>query len=359
MEKTTSDTRGQRDGIRKCTGKKSVTWQAVARIPGIRPAYKTFKSRTDARRWKKLTEAAMLERRYFASSEADRRTLGEMVQRYIKANEDNGDRRTHLKWWQSKLGSRILSDITVPDIAEMRDELLQERNVTGRSRKPATVNRHLTSLSVVYELAKDEWGWVDDNPVRKVKKLKEPSGRVRYLSDDELNALLEVCKSSDSPNLHPLVLLALSCGARAGELLDLRWQDIDFDRGMAMLLKTKNGERRAISVKGKALEVLRQHRKVRRLDTDRVFPSPDGIKRYHYRKHWDACLEEAGITDFRFHDLRHTCASYLAMNGASIPEIAAVLGHKSWAVTQRYSHLSDAHISEVVEQMNEKLLGQI
>jgi integrase len=177
------------------------------------------------------------------------------------------------------------------------------------------------------------------------------------LSEDELKALLKTCRASDSPNIYPLVILALSCGARAGELLDLRWQDIDFKRGMAMLLKTKNGERRAISVKGKALEALNQHRKVRRLDTDRVFPSTDGIKRYHYRKHWDACLVESQISNFRFHDLRHTCASYLAMNGASIPEIAAVLGHKSWTVTQRYSHLSDAHISDVVEQMNAKVLG--
>jgi integrase len=357
MAKTATEARGQRDSIRKFTGKKGVTWQAVARVPGIRPAYKTFKSRTDAKRWKKVTEAAMLERRYFANSEADRRTLSEMAQRYIKGHEADRDRQTHLEWWESKLGHRLLSDITVPDIAELRDELHRERNVKGRHRKPATVNRHLTSLSVVYELAKNEWGWVDDNPVRKVGKLKEPSGRVRYLSEDELKALLKACRASDSPNICPLVVLALSCGARAGELLDLRWQDIDFKRGMAMLLKTKNGERRAISVKGKALEALNQHRKVRRLDTDRVFPSTDGIKRYHYRKHWDACLEEARISDFRFHDLRHTCASYLAMNGASIPEIAAVLGHKSWSVTQRYSHLSDAHISDVVEQMNAKILG--
>ena len=153
------------------------------------------------------------------------------------------------------------------------------------------------------------------------------------------------------------MILALSTGARFSELMNLRWSDVDMDRGLAYLHETKNNERRAIPIVGLALEKLRALSKVRRIDTDLLFPREDGKKPMTIQKPWRNVLEEAKIEDFRFHDLRHSCASYLAMNGASLAEIAAVLGHKTLAMVKRYSHLSEQHTVSVVASMNEKIFG--
>lgn len=347
----------EKDGVRRVEGKNGVRWQAKAAIPGLRPAFKTFGSKTDAKRWKISTEAAMTERRYFAYAEADKRTFGQMIDRYLELQIVPGTKQQVLRKWRDHFSYRPLSDIGPADIIEFREKLRTQKLKNGEKRAPGTVNRYLAYLSTVYTQAIKEWQWTSENPVKAVNKLREPKGRVRYLEKAEITSLLDACKASGFPNLYPLVVLALSCGARAGELLDLRWPDVDLGRGRATLHNTKNKQRRFISIKGKALEVLKTHAKVKRIDTDRVFPSVNGISRFNYAAPFSQALRVAGIKDFRFHDLRHTCASYLAMNGASAIDIAAVLGHKTLAMTHRYSHLADSHVDDVVERMNKKLLN--
>ena len=351
-----ADSGRERDGIRKVEGTRGVRWQAKVKVTGLKPRYKTFDKRTDAKRWQASEKAAMIERRHFAYAEADKHTFAEMIDRYIES-ESPVSAAYILRRWNDLLGHRLLSDIAPADIVEVRDRLKAEKTRKGNVKAPATVNRYLANLSSVYTTAIKEWQWVSSNPVLAVKKLREPQGRLRYLSESERKALFTACKASRSPNLFPLVVLAVSTGARAGEMLDLRWPDVDLDRGVGVLHNTKNGERRPISIRGLALEALRGQLKVRREDTDRVFPADDPLRRYEYKDYFKTALTEAEIEDFRFHDLRHTSASYMAMNGASISEIAAVLGHKSLSVTQRYTHLSDEHVSDVVEKMNDKFLG--
>jgi integrase len=140
-----------------------------------------------------------------------------------------------------------------------------------------------------------------------------------------------------------------------GELLSLRWTDLDLTRGVARLECTKNGERRTLPLKGHALAVLRDLAAVRRRDSPLVFPSTNGRTPACFTKPWERALTEAGIENFRFHDLRHSCASYLAMMGATPTDIAAVLGHKTLAMVKRYAHLSDEHVSQVVARMNESI----
>ena len=120
--------------------------------------------------------------------------------------------------------------------------------------------------------------------------------------------------------------------------------------------ETKNGERRRVPIVGPALEALRAHAKVRRLDSPLVFPGRTG-KPAELRKAWVKALREAGIEDFRFHDLRHTTASYLAMSGASPGEIAEILGHKTLHMVKRYAHLSESHTRSVLERTMDKVLG--
>jgi integrase len=154
-----------------------------------------------------------------------------------------------------------------------------------------------------------------------------------------------------------VVVLALATGARKMELLSLTWNDVDFRRQVIILHDTKNGERRVLPITGHAYEVLVHCARVRRTDTHYVFPSQNGTKPFDIRRAWVASLQRAGIPDFRFHDLRHSAASYLAMNGASLAEISEILGHKTLAMVKRYAHLSEVHTAGVVGRMNAQIFA--
>jgi integrase len=169
--------------------------------------------------------------------------------------------------------------------------------------------------------------------------------------------LLAAVKASDYPYLNVITLIAITTGARRGEIFGLRWRDIDLTARRAVLHKTKNSERRSLTLVGPVVDELKKHRKIRSLTNDYLF-MPNGGRSFEFRNAWNKALQDAEITDFRFHDLRHCCASYLAMNGATTAEIAAVLGHKTLAMVKRYSHLSDEHVRDVVERTARKVLGK-
>lgn len=189
--------------------------------------------------------------------------------------------------------------------------------------------------------------------------MREPRGRVRFLSDDERERLLKACKASDSKYLYLIVVLALSTGGRRMEVIGLKWSDVDFNRGIITLHETKNGERRVLPLAGHALALMKEHAKVRQLNCEYVFPSHNFKNPIDIRTPWETALKRADIEDFRFHDLRHSAASYLAMNGASLAEIAEILGHKTLQMVKRYAHLSEAHTSKVVAAMNQKIFANL
>jgi integrase len=221
------------------------------------------------------------------------------------------------------------------------------------------VVRYLAALSHCLSVAVKEYQWLDDSPMRKVSKPKEPRGRVRFLSDDERAALLRECQASPNPYLYPVVVLALSTGMRAGEIMNLEWRDVDLQKGWLTLRETKNGERRGVPLAGKAMELVKLHGKVRRLDTQLLFPGKEHPhKPMDLRAPWNAAVKRAGLEDFRFHDLRHSAASYLAMGGASLAEIADVLGHKTLSMVKRYARLSESHKAGVVERMNARIFRE-
>ncbi len=133
---------------------------------------------------------------------------------------------------------------------------------------------------------------------------------------------------------------------------------MDLKRGLLIFRDTKNGETRSAPLTGHALDIFTQHAKVRRLDTTMVFPDSTGGKPLSIRDAFEGAVERAGIPDFHFHDLRHTFASYLAMNGASLMEIDEALGHKTLAMVKRYAHLTEGHTRGVVERMNRAVFGE-
>lgn len=339
------------------------SYQVIVRLKGFPAQRATFTRKTDAKRWAQDTESAIRDGRHFRTNEAKRHTLAELIDRYVEdvlpTKPRSVEKQTaQLEWWKTRLGAYTLADVTPALITECRDELLRGVTYKGTKRGPATVVRYLAALSHALSIAVREWGWLDDSPMRKITRPKEPRGRVRFLDDDERGRLLAACKESKAPHLYPLVVLALSTGARHGELISLTWKQIDLPRGRITLEETKNGERRTLHLTGHALEVVTDMSKVRRIDSNLLFPhAKDGNRPWDSREAFEGAVKRAKISDFHFHDLRHCAASYLAMNGASLAEIAEVLGHKTLAMVKRYAHLSDGHTSRVVASMNEKIFG--
>lgn len=340
----------------------SASYRVKVRLKGFPVQHATFERLTDARRWGQQTESAIQEGRHFKTTEAKRRTLSEMIDRYIRdvlpqKPKNRSNRTLHLNWWKAELGKYALADVSPALIAEHRDKLGNSVTNRGDNRSPSTVVRYMAALSHVFTIAIKEWGWVDDTPMRKVTKPKEPRGRVRFLSDSERVRLLAACKESSSPYLYPATVLALSTGGRRMEILGLTWQSIDFSRSVITLHETKNGERRMLPLAGYALTLIKDLANKRDPSCDLVFPGKNKIAPVDIRTPWETALKRAEISDFKFHDLRHSCASYLCMNGASLAEIAEILGHKTLQMVKRYAHLSDSHTSKVVASMNEKIFG--
>jgi integrase len=339
-----------------------IRYRAQIRLKGHPIQTATFVRKTDANRWIADTESAIREGRYFKTTESRRHTLEEALDRYIRDElpqkpKSYDKQLMQLEWWKAELGAYLLADITPALISEKRDYLLQGKTYRGTKRSEATVNRYLAALSHALTIAVNEWEWLDDSPMRKVRKLKESRGRVRFLSEDERKLLLSACKDRNDSNLYTIVVLALSTGARKGEILNLRWKDVSFSRKVITFEETKNDERRSVPLVGHAYELVNEMATVRRIDTDYLFPSTGGSKSLDIRYAFEAAVKQAGLPDFRFHDLRHSAASYLAMNGASLAEIAEILGHKTLQMVKRYAHLTEQHTAEVVSSMNEKIFG--
>ena len=249
-------------------------------------------------------------------------------------------------WWRDKIGYLVLADVTPQLISEHLDAMTQSN---------ATATKYLKNLSHVFSIAVKKWGWIADNPILKVTTPQQPTGRVRFLDDAERTNLLAACKESPNKYLYICVVLSLATGMRQGELMGLEWQYVNLKDGVIILHKTKNGERRRIPVHGLALELLREHAKIRRIDTALLFPSSTKPQ----QPSWLTAMRKAGVENFHWHDLRHCTASYLAMDGASLAEIAEVLRHKTLSMVKRYAHLSDGHVSNVVASMNHKIFGTV
>jgi len=335
-----------------------VSYRVQIRLRGYPPQTATFERKTDAKKWAVQTEAAIREGRYFKTTEARRHTFGEMIDRYIrdvlakKKEKSRHSQEPRAVWWRQHLGHYALAEVTPAKIAEARDYLLNQETRRGKQMSPTTVIHFLATLNHCYNIAVKEWEWLDVNPVAKVRKPQWPRGRVRFLSDDERRKLLEACKESSNPHLHDIVVLALTTGMRYSEIMGLTWSAIDFNRSVITLEETKNGERRVVPIVGYALELFREKAKIRRIDNDHVFPAPRNTGQpVNIKTSWQKAVGKAGIQDFHFHDLRHSAASYLAMNGATLAEMAEILGHKTLQMVKRYAHLSPAHTSKVVERM--------
>jgi integrase len=331
--------------ISKQSGKRGNTYKVRIRKPNSPTVTKTFSSKNLAEKWARKTELAIEEGTYFDQDESRKHTVKDLVQRYINedlqklSESDWRVRKQQLNWWEDHIGKLTLNKVSPSLLVEHRQKLKTEPNETGKVRKGSTVNRYMAALSAAFGIAVTEWQWMPDNPFNRVRREKEPKGRIRFLSPVERTALLDACKESQSKPLYLVVMLALSTGMRQGEIMSLKWEQVDINGKKITLFDTKNDDIRVVPLVGLASQLLKTLSKVRKLKNPYLFPGRLQSHAEFPRAGWDFAIEKAKIENFTFHDCRHSAASELAMNGASLHEIAAVLGHKTLAMVQRYAHL--------------------
>jgi integrase len=290
-------------------------------------------------------------------------SVAEAADRYMRDYRGrDGSIHYRLEAFVARLGDKPLAEITDEDVLEVLRALETAparryvgRDVDGRpvhkvrgGRSGATLNRYKSTFSAMCSWAIKQRlvpkGWA--HPCRGLPAWRESEGVVRFLDADERTRLLAAVRASSWPRLYVLVLMALTTGARRGELERLTWGDVDLARATAMVRETKNGRPKVLVLVPGVVEALKpfrrqDERRFAKVAERRVFHSERRPERVmEFTKHWRAALKAAGIKAFRFHDLRHSCASWLAQEGASLLEIADVLGHKQLRMTQRYSHLT-------------------
>ena len=213
----------------------------------------------------------------------------------------------------------------------------------------ATVNREVACLKHIFTKA-IEWGIVQKNPGKRVKLLRERNTRLRYLDEKEIRRLHDAC----AEHLKPIVTMALNTGMRKEEILSLKWKDVDFRSRIISILDTKNLESREIPMNDIAYQTLVDIRKIH--GSPWVFCKRNGERYGNIRKAFEGAKKRARIVDFRFHDLRHTFASYLVMAGVDLRTVQELLGHKSFEMTLRYAHLSPGHKKTALDILCERLV---
>ena len=301
-------------------------------------------------------DAAVLEDKL--SKTGGERTVSDLIKVYkekrVVSFKDAWTPSQQLLRWENELGHILLDELDAAQITAAKNILLE-----GRS--PKTVNNYLSALSSCFDYAIKHLHWINANPVKNVAKDKVNNEIDRYMTDEERNRFFEGLESTKSPTLKVLCHFGINTGCRKGEALGITWDDIDFEKNTISFTKAKrvrtctgfdekggmtfernkvtptlkNGSKlKVISMKhlGSLRTLLLEHKL--RSTSEYLFPQ-DTQHSFRY------LLKKCNINNFRFHDLRHTCASYLVQSGVPLLEAAHHLGQKDYNSVLRYAHLAE------------------
>jgi integrase len=218
----------------------------------------------------------------------------------------------------------------------------------------STVNRELNTIKNLFRKAV-QWDYLKESVAKATTWMKTSRGTFRFLSREEADLLLDIARRSDTQHLYPILAVALHTGMRRGEILRLQWEDVDFKKQRILVVsredgRTKNYESRSVPMSRFVMNALRKH--PRRLDTPYVFCGPDGRPFHDVNSSFGKAVQRAGIPHVRFHDLRHTFASWLVMKGVDIRTVQELFGHKDIRMTMRYSHLAPDHMRRAVQVLD-------
>jgi integrase len=280
------------------------------------------------------------------------KTFGEVIQEYLEVKRAKGKRS--IRDDEHRLGRMAAwfgTDTLLPEVTAQRIAQYDRDRVTQISRRkrqvsPATVNRELSILRHLLRLA-EEWGYIEKVP--KIRLSREPEGRLRFLSEEEIVRLLGACHQSKNQYLHGIVTLALNTGMRKGEVMGLTWEHVDFSRGVLLLDQTKSGRRREVPMNRAVYDALSELPGPK--EEGLLFRRRNGAAWGNIRTAFENACSTAKVHDFRFHDLRHTCASWLIMRGRSLKEVQELLGHREFNMTLRYAHLSPDRLRDAVASL--------
>lgn len=335
--------------------KKGTVYCAEVRIKGHPNLSQTFDRMSDAMRWAEDTEKALRDGGYVGDAPPNDMLFDDALAKYLDETSSDKAKSTHRReLYQSRslhyFFGRTLKEITPALAAQFRDKRMGEV-------QPATVIKDLNLLSHIYTTAIREWGVEATNPVTIIRKPKTPPGRLRFLTNGEIVKLLEESRKGHRSNLYHFILLQLHTGMRPSEGAGLIWSQIDFDRRIIDLRETKTDPRR-VPLTVPAIEMLASLVPSGGYDCrDYVFLPRNPKMSYrlrpnqYFRESFEEALRRANIEDFHMHDLRHTAASYMIMNGVDLRTVADILGHKTIAMTMRYTHLLDDHKLKAVARI--------
>jgi integrase len=253
----------------------------------------------------------------------------------------------HCKAITEFFGKRSFSQISPLLIEKFKKQRRESITRFNRQRTPASVNRELEVLSKIFTLAVNN-SVVESNPCLKVSKLRQDNMRKRYLTQEEEKKLL-VQLTGRREHLKPIVIVAIHTGMRRGELLNLKWKNVDFARGLIYVTNTKTGHDRDVPMNSVVREILEDLLE-KYGDYEYVFTNPKtGVNITQVKKGFKSACKDAGFVDLRFHDLRHTTGTRLADAGSDAFAIAEVLGHLSLQTTKRYTHATELRKRRAVE----------
>lgn len=323
--------------------KRGSSWFVQIRRKGFRPRFKSFASRSAAQQWARAEEAAI------DNGHGRVETIGsgdpsvaDLLDRYSRevASQKKGAATEQIrleKMSDAPFASLSVSNLTSSAIADYRNQRLKEV-------KPATVRRELGILRRVIEVARKDWSApLRGNPVAQVTFPAAKDARDRRPTAGELERLFAAIAEGRNPMVRPLVLFALETGLRRGELLRLRWQDVDLESRSALIRDTKNGSDRTIPLSKPAATVLKELGSSAKL----VFPLTGNA----LRQCWKRACHKAGIQDLRFHDLRHEAISRFFELGLSVPEVALISGHRDARMLFRYTHIAPVAVRERLDRL--------
>jgi integrase len=326
--------------------KHGTKWKAQIRRRGLGCATRSFIKKSDAEKWARETEAAM-ERGEFeatpeaATSDPKQVTLGELVERYRdeKANQKKGSRsETYIlnAFLKHSMAKKTLLDVKAMDWNRYRDERLKEI-------KAVSLKRQLLIFQHMYEVARDEWGFTKlENPLLKVKLEFVDQKRDRTLKGDEWERIIADAKTRKNPLVLQVIMWAKETGMRRGEILAMRWSDVNLKDRSLLIPETKNGHSRTLPVTKPMMALL----EAQEPENELVFP----IATANFDSTWKRILAKQGLSgDLRFHDLRHTAITGFFEKGLNVIEAASLSGHKTLKMLQRYSHPSAASILRKLE----------
>ena len=412
---------------KKRNSKGQLKYKAEIRIKGAKYCSKTLDRLSDVKQWAQQHEE-MLRRQAAGLKPTERHTVAEAIDRYRQEhlpNIKNQSLNSALRWWRDHIGERYLNTIISPEIYDAREIISKEpickilpngqktkpqKNSDGslKRRKPKTIQDYVDALSFVYNKAVNEWGWVEQNPCNKVRKLQFNNKRTRFLSgyrhlwptegqprhwselsaEEKEEAKAKFPRAYEMPrfidaleaqadmekfrNNHPywthfLFVIQFGCGLRRGEAEHLVWEEndlidhpiviVDMTNKSLILKSTKADQSPRIKpICEAAMEVFMMLYAERRYDTPLVFPNEEGTQPLSFEKRIRNAIADAGLQDFRWHDLRHTTASYLCMMGASLREVMEALHHKSIRSSERYQHLTENHMRGMMNEFANMLL---